>query len=118
MAIDAETFRWCVGGYFSAMAVVTGVAYHDPKFFLSWAFNKLTGAAIVVYVVVCSFWVGAKVIKDYVINKLSVPSGQLEGFMKSYESGTDTVKLLVIGCVITFFWCLALHSLSVARNKN
>ncbi|MBS0851243.1 hypothetical protein JK158_05525 [Enterobacter sp. JGM127] len=118
MAIDGETFRWCVTGYFTGMAVVSGIAYHDPIFFKNWVFSKLSGAAGFVYVIVCSFWLGAKFVKDYVINKLSVPKEQLAEFIKSYEGGTDVMQWLIIGAIIAFFWAMVLHSLSGARLKN
>lgn len=118
MAIDAETFRWCVTGFVTGLAVVSGVAYHDPKFFQSWVFSKLTGAALFLYIIVCSFWLGAKSVKEYVINKLSVPKEQLAEFIRVYEDGTDVMQWLLIGTTIAFFWAIVLHSLSAARLKN
>ncbi|NCH87037.1 hypothetical protein EHJ13_06180 [Cronobacter dublinensis] len=118
MAIDAETFRWCVTGFFTGMAVVSGVAYHDPKFFQSWVFGKLAVASLCLYIIVCSFWLGAKSVKEYVINKLFVPKEQLAEFIKVYEGGTDVMQWLLIGATIAFFWAMLLHSLSAARLKN
>lgn len=118
MAIDSETFRWCAGGFFTAMSVISGIAYHDPNFFLSWVFKKLIGATLFIGVFVFAFWGGARLINDYVNYKLSIPIDQTEKLLTTYNKLTDILFLLIIGAFIAYFWVLGLHSLSVERQKK
>ncbi|RAP72877.1 hypothetical protein [Candidatus Erwinia dacicola] len=118
MVLDAETFRWVVGGYFVGLSAVSAVAYHDPKFYLDWIFTKLALLSGIVYLVITSFWLGAKAVKDSVQAKLSVPAEQLDSFLKMYDAGTDLLQWIIIGSVVAFIWTLVLHSVSVERRKN
>ena len=118
MVIDAETFRWLVGGYFLGLSVLTGVAYHDPKFYLEWLFLKLVIVSSVIYLVISSFWLGAKAVKDYVEIKLKFTASQLSDLKMAYNNGTDVLQWLLAGAVIVFFWTMILHSLSVERKKR
>lgn len=118
MLMDAETFRWVVGGFFIVLSTISGIAYHDPKFYLGWIFNKLAVLSAIVYLVIISFWLGAKAVKDTVQSKLTVPEEQLASFLKMYDQSTDVLQWLIIGSVITFIWTLVLHSVSFERMKN
>ncbi len=118
MAIDAETFRWLVGGYCLGLSVLTGVAYHDPKFYLEWLFLKLVIVSSVIYLVISSFWLGAKAVRDYVEIKLNFMPDQLADLKRAYDNGTDVLQWVLAGAVIAFFWTMILHSLSVERKRR
>ncbi|WP_313112383.1 hypothetical protein [Pseudescherichia sp.] len=118
MSIDAETFRWIVGGYFVALAAITAVAYHDPVFFISWLYPKQGIILILIYLWLTAFWLGAKSVRDYVLKNLTVPPEQLKAFVKSYDSATDIFMWVVAGSVGAFLWTLVLHSLAKARQEH
>lgn len=118
MVVDAETLRWFLGGYVAGMSVITGVAYHDPKFFISWVFGKLMGTSGFFFVIPFSMLLGSRIVKDYVVNNFKAPTLQMHTFLEHYSNLSNFLEMLIIAAIITFFWGLLLHSLSVARKKN
>ncbi len=120
MAIDTETFRWIVGGYFIVMSSLTALAYKDPDFFVHWVHIKLSAASLISFWTITVFLVGAKMVKDYVMNHLwsFIPILQQQEFLKSYESSTSVLTWVIIGTVLTFIWVQIMHSISIARKRH